>query len=71
MYVVDGESVIQCNIRDITERVRAQESNVRLVAAVEQAAETIVITDLDGTILYANPAAARNLPSSPFATSLY
>ena len=41
---------------DITERKRAIESQARLATAVEQAAETIVITDPQGTILYANPA---------------
>ena len=43
-------------MRDITERKRAEESHARLATAVEQAAETIVITDTNGTILYANPA---------------
>jgi two-component system, cell cycle sensor histidine kinase and response regulator CckA len=42
--------------REISERERAEESRARLVAAVEQSAETIVITDADGAILYANPA---------------
>jgi two-component system, cell cycle sensor histidine kinase and response regulator CckA len=42
--------------RDVTERKRAEESQARLATAVEQAAETIVITDTRGTILYANPA---------------
>jgi len=37
-------------------RWRVEEANARLVTAVEQAAETIVITDTQGTILYANPA---------------
>jgi PAS domain S-box-containing protein len=37
-------------------RWRIEESNARLATAVEQAAETIVITDTQGTILYANPA---------------
>jgi PAS domain S-box-containing protein len=41
---------------DITARKRAQESHNRLAMAVEQASETIVITDTEGTILYANPA---------------
>ena len=41
---------------DITERKQAEESNARLAMAVEQAGETIVITDIHGTILYANPA---------------
>ena len=56
VYLVDHFRVMQCNIRDITKRVRAEESHTRLALAVEQAAETIVITDPDGTILYANPA---------------
>jgi PAS domain S-box-containing protein len=42
------------------ERQRAEESQVRLATAVEQAAESIVITDKRGAILYANPAFAKN-----------
>jgi two-component system, cell cycle sensor histidine kinase and response regulator CckA len=45
--------------RDISGRKRAEESQARLATAVEQAAETIVITDTRGTILYANPAFER------------
>ena len=41
---------------EITERKRSEASNLRLATAVEQAAETVVITDTTGTILYANPA---------------
>jgi PAS domain S-box-containing protein len=41
---------------DITGRKQAEESQARLATAVEQAAETIVITDTRGKILYANPA---------------
>lgn len=55
-YLVEGYRVIQCNIRDITERKKAEESHARLVTAVEQAAETMIITDTQGTILYVNPA---------------
>ena len=40
---------------DITERKRMEASNARLATAVEQSAETIVITDIDATILYVNP----------------
>jgi PAS domain S-box-containing protein len=43
-------------VRDLTERKRVTESHDRLATAVEQAAETIVITDINGLILYANPA---------------
>jgi PAS domain S-box-containing protein len=55
-YQAGGKKVIQCNIRDITERKRAEESQIRLATAVEQASESIVITDTGGTILYVNPA---------------
>lgn len=41
---------------EITQRKRADEARARLAAAVEQAAEAIVITDPHGTILYINPA---------------
>jgi PAS domain S-box-containing protein len=52
-----GSSVIlQGIVRDITERKRAEETQQRLVTAIEQAGETIVITDPAGAILYANPA---------------
>jgi two-component system cell cycle sensor histidine kinase/response regulator CckA len=45
--------------RDITERKRIEEERGRLQMAVEQAAESIVITAADGTILYVNPAFER------------
>jgi PAS domain S-box-containing protein len=47
---------VQGSEHDITERKRAEENHLRLVTAIEQAAETIVITDPAGAILYANPA---------------
>jgi PAS domain S-box-containing protein len=84
VYLVDRHKVIQCNIRDITERkcveaerekmltsarqsrrallsVLADEKKMaaertRLAAAIEQAAETIMITDAQGSIVYVNPA---------------
>ena len=59
VYLVNGHKVIQCNIRDITERKRLEKSHARLAMAVEQSAETVVITDTKGTILYANPAFAK------------
>ena len=42
--------------KDITEHKQAEEERVRLVTAIEQAAESVVITDRDGTIQYVNPA---------------
>lgn len=56
VYQAGGKDVIQCNIRDITARKQLEKSHKHLTMAVDQAAETIVITDINGTILYANPA---------------
>ena len=42
--------------QNVSERRRLEEEMRRLVAAIEQAAETVMITDLDGVIEYVNPA---------------
>ncbi|MBL0213061.1 MAG: PAS domain S-box protein [Myxococcales bacterium] len=44
---------------DVTERKVAEASRERLVTAIEQAAEVVVVTDLQGNIEYANPAFER------------
>jgi PAS domain S-box-containing protein len=59
VYVSGDQKVIQCNIRDITERKRAEAERIRLVTAIEQSAEAVVITDTRGTIEYVNPAFTR------------
>jgi PAS domain S-box-containing protein len=46
-------------IIDITERKQAQEERDRLSTAIEQAAESVFITDRDGIIQYINPAFER------------
>jgi len=53
-----NENVIEMvvNITDITVFKQVEAERLRLATALEQAAETIVITDVNGTILYANPA---------------
>ena len=43
----------------IAEGKRSDEAHRRLATVVEQAAETIVVTELDGTIVYVNPAFER------------
>jgi PAS domain S-box-containing protein len=45
--------------RDITERKRAEAERVRLVTAVEQSTEAVVITNPTGEIEYVNPAFTR------------
>jgi two-component system, cell cycle sensor histidine kinase and response regulator CckA len=56
VYRVNGTSVIQCNIRDITERKRAEESLMLQNAALQSAANAIVITDRTGKIISVNQA---------------
>jgi PAS domain S-box-containing protein len=55
-FPVPHNRVVHCYAGDITERKRAEESLARLATAVEQAAESIIITDIAGIILYVNPA---------------
>jgi PAS domain S-box-containing protein len=59
VYLVDHSKVIQCNIRDITERKSADAERKRLMAAVEQSGEIIFMTDIRGNIQYVNPAFER------------
>ncbi len=55
----NGKLRTHCILHDITEQRRAEEDRRRLAAAIEQSSETVVITDPEGTILYANPAFER------------
>ncbi len=54
--VVTGVSVIA---RDVTGRKRTEAEHIRLVTAIEQSAEAIVITNTRGDIEYVNPAFTR------------
>jgi PAS domain S-box-containing protein len=44
---------------DLTERVAAASERARLISAVEQTADSIMITETDGTIAYVNPSFTR------------
>lgn len=46
-------------LADIDKRRRAEEAQLRLATAIEQAAESVIITDTSGNIQYANPAFER------------
>src|SRR6266568_584436 len=59
LYQVDGYTVIQCNIHDITERRQAEEEHSRLAALVESSNDGIVGKTLDGIITSWNQAAER------------
>ncbi len=50
---------IEGTFLDITDKMQAEETNALLSRAIEQANETIVITDADGIIQYVNPAFER------------
>jgi PAS domain S-box-containing protein len=52
----DGPVRVVMAHENITERKQVEESHARLAKAVEQASENIIITDIRGNILYANPA---------------
>jgi two-component system cell cycle sensor histidine kinase/response regulator CckA len=61
LYNVGGGSVIQCNVRDITERKRAEARLRRLASIIESSDECILGTDLDGVIQSWNRASERLL----------
>ncbi|MGC4115292.1 MAG: PAS domain S-box protein [Myxococcales bacterium] len=56
---------VQAIGRLLTERHQRELQVARLAAAIEQAAETVVVTDLDGTIQYVNPAFEQMSGYSP------
>ncbi len=51
-----GKQRTYCVFQDITRRREAEAERDRLISAVEQLNDGVVITDLAGSILYANPA---------------
>ena len=60
VHAADGSvAYYEGTVEDITELKRGEEERLKLGAAVEQAAEMIVMTDLDGRIEYINPAFER------------
>jgi len=51
--------VIQCNIRDITERKRAEEQIAEQAQLLDKARDAILVRDLEGNILFWNKGAER------------
>jgi two-component system cell cycle sensor histidine kinase/response regulator CckA len=57
---VDGKVLFyEGAVEDVTERTVTESTRRRLAAAVDQAAEAVVVTDSEGTIEYVNPAFER------------
>ena len=63
VYLVSKNKVIQCNIRDITERKRTEnallESEIKYRAFFENSMDAILLTNPDGNILSANQTACN------------
>ena len=59
LYEEGGRKVIQCNIRDITQRKSAEELIVEQAAFLDKARDAIVARDLQGKILFWNKGAER------------
>jgi PAS domain S-box-containing protein len=57
--LAEAESARRILLSVLEDEKHAHAENVRLVAAIEQAAESVVITDLNGRVEYVNPAFER------------
>jgi PAS domain S-box-containing protein len=57
--LVDQKRLIQCNIRDITERKQAEKTAIRLAAIVESSDDAIIGEDLEGVIQSWNTGAEK------------
>ncbi|MFC1835763.1 PAS domain S-box protein [Thermodesulfobacteriota bacterium] len=56
LAVFQGERAAQVWVRDISERIQAEQQRLLLVAAIEQAAEFVFVLDTQARIQYVNPA---------------
>jgi len=54
-----GDEVLQCNLRDITDHIQAEEARLHLAAIVSSSEDAILSKDLDGIVTSWNAAAER------------
>jgi PAS domain S-box-containing protein len=59
VYQAGDKKVIQCNIRDITERKRTELASIRLAAIIESSDDAIIGKDLNGVITSWNKGAEQ------------
>src|SRR5476651_2558930 len=59
VYQAGDRKVIQCNVRDITERQQVESDLIRLAAIVESSDDAIMGKDLNGIITYWNKGAEK------------
>jgi PAS domain S-box-containing protein len=59
--LTDGRTGIAADVRDVTAPRAAAAEMARLAAAVDQFSESVMITEPDGSVVYANPAFERSI----------
>ena len=58
--VLEDKTLLYSTLHDVTERLALESERQRLVAAIEQTDDVIVITDATGALMYVNPAFVRS-----------
>ena len=71
VYTVDSTKVIQCNIRDITERKKAEEEARRLATVIHYSSELVNLATLDGKMTFINEAGSTMVGIAPEEVEQY